>query len=265
MLDDAAALALERDQSVQIEPGRIGHRAARIGGGNEARTLPGEEAGGVLAHGAEALDGNGGAVERGAREILRHLEGGDEAVARGADLVEGNAADLGRQARRAPGLVHDPGHAALVRPHVGPGDVIGDVGDRAGEGAHEALLLGERHLGVAEDHRLGAAVGQAGGGILEGHGAREAEGFLRGHVGRQPRPADGRAAGGVVHRDHGPQARRRAVDMDDPGGAEIVAEPETLIHHCLHGSVFMFGFRGPQSGQRGTAPPPRPSPPGGRS
>ena len=79
--------------------------------------------------------------------------------------------------------------------------------DRVGEGADHLLLLVVRHARIAEDDRLAAAMGQARGGILPGHGARQSEALFRADVGRHPHAADRRSAGDVVD-DHDRLERR---------------------------------------------------------
>ena len=65
-----------------------------------------------------------------------------------ADVVEGDAADRFRQADGAAGLVLDPAHAQFVGPHVGAGNVVGDVANGVGEGADDLLLLFARACAV---------------------------------------------------------------------------------------------------------------------
>ena len=57
------------------------------------------------------------------------------------------------------------------------------------------------HARIAEDHRLAAAMGQAGRRVLPGHRARKPKAFLDRNVGRHADAADRRAAGRVVDDD----------------------------------------------------------------
>ena len=163
-------------------------------------------------------------------KAARHVDTGRDAEAGGADFVERDAADRTRKADRAAGLVLDPAHAELVGSHIGSGHVVADVADRAGEGANESFLVAGRHAGIAENHRLAAAVPQAGRGILPGHGAGEPKAFLDRHVRRHPHAADGDAACGVVDDHDGFQADRWPVDVDDARRTECIGEPECVVH-----------------------------------
>ena len=71
------------------------------------------------------------------------------------------------------------------------------------------------HFRIAEDHRLAAAMGQIGRGVLHGHGAGQTKRFLGADVGRHADAADGRAAGNVVDGDHRFEIMLGVVDMDD--------------------------------------------------
>ena len=169
-------------------------------------------------------------------KLARHVDAGREPEAGRADLVERNAADGAGQTDGAAGLVLDPAHAELVRSHVGPGNVVGDIADGVGEGADELLLSLGRHARIAEDHRLAAAVRQAGGGVLPGHRAREPEAFLDRDIGRHAHAADRRTAGGVVDDDDRLQADAGPVNMDDPGRAELVGKSKHVFHWLSSGS-----------------------------
>ncbi|MBS1138515.1 MAG: hypothetical protein H6R11_2469 [Proteobacteria bacterium] len=160
----------------------------------------------------------------------RHLGGMEQPPAGGADLVQRNAAQRRRQAHRAADLVLDPGHAGLVRAHVRAEDVVLLVSQGVGEGTDQTFLAFARHARIAVEHRLAAAVGQAGRRVLQRHGAGEAEAFDGADIGRHAQAADGGAAGDVVHHQHGLQAEGRLMDMDDLGGTELVGVTEYVFH-----------------------------------
>ncbi len=187
----------------------------------------------VLADGTEALDRHPGALEIHPYLGPRHVDRRGEAEAGGADLVQRDAAELPRQAHRAADLVVDPAHRSLVGAHVGARNVVDEVGDRRREGADQLLLLPRVHLRVTVDHRFAAAMAEAGGGVLEGHRAGEAERLLGADVGRHADAADGRAAGDVVHRHHGPETDARAMDMQDLVRPQLVGEAKYVIHRTL--------------------------------
>jgi hypothetical protein len=102
----------------------------------------------VLADRAEALHNHACVGQIELDELTRHVDAGGEAEAGGADLVERDTADRGRQSSGAAGLVLDPAHAELVRSHVRPGDVVGDVADRVRERTHHRFLSIGRHAGL---------------------------------------------------------------------------------------------------------------------
>lgn len=166
-------------------------------------------------------------------ELARHIDCGGETEAGGADLIERNAADRARQSDGAPRLVLDPRHAELVGAHVRASHVVGDIADRAGEGADDSLPLIDRHARVAEDYSLGAPVRQAGGGVLPRHGACQTEALLERDVGRHAHASDCRPAGGVVDDENGFEPQRRPMDMNDARGAPGVRETKRILHQVL--------------------------------
>jgi hypothetical protein len=92
------------------------------------------------------------------------------------------------------------------------------------------LFLCGRHVRIADDDGLTAAMRQAGGGVLPGHRTREPKTFLDRHIRRHSDAADCRPARGVVDDDDGLQTDRGAVDMNDAGGAELVGNLEEVPH-----------------------------------
>jgi hypothetical protein len=189
-----------------------------------------QEAGGVLAHGTEALDHHAGALELEIAVAHRDVGTIAEPPARGADLVQGNTAHFPRQTDDAVDLVLDPGHALLVRAHVRGQYVLLDVPKRAGQSAYDAFLLIRRHLGIAEDDYLAAAVGEAGGGVLHGHGPGQADALLGAHVRRHADSADGRTLGHVVDDQHRLETDGWLVDVENLRGAEVIGELEHVGH-----------------------------------
>ena len=189
------------------------------------------------ADGAEALHRHLCALQLDLGIVLGGLGGDHQAVAGRADFIERDAAQLARQTDRTPDLVPDPGHGGLVCSHVRPGNVLGEMADGGGEGAHQPLLVGRRHRWIAEDHGLGAAMGQRSGAVLECHGAGEAKALLRAHILGHAGATDGRSRSSVVDDDDGVQPDTRLVDVDDLLGSQIVCECEWLLHGARSGSV----------------------------
>src|SRR6516225_6220998 len=113
-----SALGLERGQHGQVETVFVDDRAARITGGDEHRPFLGEEARGMLADRAEALDHDSRTGELQLDMVPRYVDCADKTKTGGADLVERDAADLARQPDGAADLVLDPPHGQLVCAHV---------------------------------------------------------------------------------------------------------------------------------------------------
>ena len=76
-------------------------------------------------------------------------------------------------------------------------------------------------------------MGQAGGRILERHGACEANALLETDVRRHARAPDGRAGRGVVDDDDGFEAECGLGDMDNLFGPQVVGEAERVVHCCV--------------------------------
>jgi hypothetical protein len=161
--------------------------------------------------------------------LSRHVDRTSQPEAGRADLVERNAADLAWQPDRAARLVLDPSHRQLVGPHIRPRDVIREIADRRGESADQPLLVGERHLGIREDHRFAAAVRQPGRSILEGHRPCQPEGFLGADVWGHPHAADRRPAGDVVDRDDRLQTDGGPVNVDELEGSQLVGQAKRFL------------------------------------
>ena len=189
------------------------------------------------ANGAEALHCHFRALDPHLGVLLGGLGGDHQAVARRADFIERDAAQLARQTDGAPDLVPDPGHGGLVCSHVRPGNVLGEMADGGGEGANQLFLVGRRHRWIAEDHGLGAAMGQRGGAVLECHGTGEAKALLRAHILAHASAADGRSRSSVVDDDDGVQPDTRLVDIDNFLRSQIVGECGWLLHGTRSGSV----------------------------
>jgi hypothetical protein len=196
------AVGFERDHRGQIQAILVDDRAARIAGGHKHRPFVSEEARRVLADGAEALDHDPRTVQGHLDVLPRHIDCADKTKTRGADFVERDAADLARQPDGPADLVLDPAHCQLVHSHVRTRDILGKIANGRSEGPNEPFLLGQRHLGVAKNHRFAAAMRQAGRGVLEGHRPRQSERFLGTDIGRHPNATDRRPAGDVVDHDH---------------------------------------------------------------
>src|SRR6516164_4512315 len=102
-----SALGLEHGQHGQVETVLVDDRAARITGGDEHRSFLGEEARGVFADRAEALDHDSRTGELQLDMVPRYVDCADKTKTGGADLVERDAADLARQPDGAADLVLD--------------------------------------------------------------------------------------------------------------------------------------------------------------
>ncbi len=236
-LADVLARALVLDEGIDVEAVRVLDRAPRVRRRHDGAALLRQEARRVDAHRAEALDHHASPVE-GDPDVGRgDLRRVPQAEARRAELVEGNPADLAGQAHGAADLVLHPGHAALVGAHVGPEDVVALAAQGVGESAHQLLLALARGGGIAVEHRLPAAVGESGRGVLHAHRTRQAEALVGAHVGRHAQAPDRRTGGDVVDHQGPTQADSGLVYVDDLGRAEIVGERECLLHGLLQGWV----------------------------
>ena len=128
---------------------------------------------------------------------------------------------LGRAPRGPPGLLSDDVHVGDVGAHVAGRDVTPTQGlDEPAVGPQQlGCLVGG---GVADDHRLAAAVVQTGERVLARHGAREPQ-----HVGQ------GEVHAGVGVEAGAPEARAqgRVVQGDDRAqpGVGIGAEHDLLV------------------------------------
>ncbi len=231
VLGDRVAVRLQRVEDVEVEAAGVVDRPARVGDGDDDRAPLGEEAGGVPADGPVALDGHARAGEVDAGDLLDHLGGDRDAEPGGAELVERDPAEHGRQADGTPHLVVELGDVRLGQPHVGTGHVLDEVTDRAPEGPHDPLLVAGGQVRVGDDPGLRAAVGQAGRGVLERHGPREPGHLLDRHVRGHPHAAD-RGPGGDVVDDHtGLEAGARVVEVDDLRRSQLVARHLPLEAH----------------------------------
>ena len=148
-----------------------------------------------------------------------------------ADLVERDATNLSRQPDGAADLIGHPCHAALVGAHVGSGDVVLKTANGVAETADQLLFFGLGHGRVAEDDRFAAAVRERRRGVLEGHGARQAEALLGARGGCHAHAADRGPAGDVVNDDDRLESDARIMNVDDLHGAEVVAEPKRRLAH----------------------------------
>src|SRR5271166_5877450 len=104
-LDDASTPILERDERVDVEALRIHDSSRGVRGSDKHGTASGEETCGMLANRAEALNGHARSRKLDLAKVLRDLGRYREAESGGANLIEGDAADLPRQSHRAPDLV----------------------------------------------------------------------------------------------------------------------------------------------------------------
>ena len=178
--------------------------------------------------------------KRNAGDLLGDLGRDGQAESGCADLVERDAADLARQSDRAADLVLDPGHGRLVGAHVRARECTPrDCGWRRRRRARAAPCPDCGMDGSPKITDLAPPCAQPCRRILQGHGARQADALLHAHVGGHARAADGRPGGRVVDHDDGLEADAGLVDVNDLLGAQLVCEPEHLLHHgasfLLHG------------------------------
>jgi hypothetical protein len=124
----------------------------------------------------------------------------------------------------------DPAHADLVGAHIGPEDVVGDIGKRRRETADKTFLFRRRHLGVAEKDRFSAAMTQARSRVLQGHGTSQAKALLGRDVLGHTQPADGRPRGDIVDHQNTAQPDRRLLNVDYLRRPQIVAQRERIGH-----------------------------------
>ena len=197
----------QADHAVAIGPRALVQKEGRVGP-HRAKALHDHPDGtlGQLVQGGKL--GQHGQI---AGAVQHRLQGDHHAARRRAALVDLGAAHARRLGEHIvqPILDGNEGHVLVVRAHVGPRVVDGDVaGDQPGETAHRLPLLLDRHRPLGHDARLAAAKGDVGRGVLHGHTPRQRGDGGRGDVGRQADAAQrGRAHGQVV--DHQVAANRR--------------------------------------------------------
>jgi hypothetical protein len=229
-VDDAPPLRLDRVEAGHVEPTGVDEGTLRVRRGDEHRPPLREEPRRVPSHRPEALHRHPRPLELDGAEALRDLPADRQPEAGGADLVQRDPPHLGGQADGAADLVLNPGHAPLVGAHVGARDVVGDLPETAGEGADQPLLLPGGHPRIAEDHGLAATVGEAGGRVLQRHGARKTECLFQAHVGGHAHPADRRPGRDVVDHQDRPEREGRLVQVDDLLRSQVVGETERVFH-----------------------------------
>jgi hypothetical protein len=187
----------------------------------------------VAADSAETLYDDPGSIELHIAELLRDLGRDGQAEPSCADFIERYATELPRQANCAANLVLEPGHGYFVRTHIGSGDVLLQIAYSGGKGTDESLFLGAWQRRIAEDHRLCTSVRQPRRGILEGHGASQAEAFFCAHIWRHTRATDRRPDRGIVDHDNGLEPEARLVDVDNLFRTQVVSVSESLLHAVL--------------------------------
>ena len=131
---------LEGNQRANIEPRWIGQCSTSVARRDKEGAFLGKKARRVFADSAEPLHGDPRSFQVEADKFACHIDAGGEAEARCADLIERNSAESAGQTDGSADFVLDPGHALLVRAHVRPGDVVGDIANGAGKGADHLLL-----------------------------------------------------------------------------------------------------------------------------
>jgi hypothetical protein len=220
------------EQRLDGEPRGVVKGPQAVRGGDDSAPARGQEPGGVLPHGPEALDrdarpGQGDpSLRRGDFRRDRDPPAG------GPDLVEGDAAQRARKTDGSVDLILDPGHASLVGTHVGTGYVVGERADRPCERPDQAFLVRGGSGGIGDDARLAAAVGQAGGRVLQGHGPREARDLLDRDVRGHAHAADGGPARHVVDDDHGLEPDAGLAQQHDLLGPQLIPDPARHEGHA---------------------------------
>jgi hypothetical protein len=135
----------------------------------------------------------------------RRLSAVQQAPGRGPQFVQWQTAQRCRQPNCATDLVLDPGHAGLVRTHIGAENVVRLVPQRTRKRADQRLLALAWHPRIPPQHGFPAAVGEPGSGVLERHRPREPHAFVERDIARHAQPPDGGPAGDIVHHQRGPE------------------------------------------------------------
>jgi hypothetical protein len=227
-------LGLVRHHRRDIEPLGIPHGAPDVGDGDDYRTAVTEGASCVAAHGAEALDDNArpGDVEH---LGLAHDLGTHRQPEPGrAEFIQRDASEHGRHAHGPADLVVHVTHRRLARAHVRPGNVVGELLNRTGEGTHHAFVTSRRRARRRRYAGLPATVRQPGNGILHGHRARQARHLAGCDIGPGPHSADRGAERDVVNDHHRLDPRARA-QKNDLRRAQFIGSPAgRRLHHRYH-------------------------------
>ena len=202
--------AAQRQQRRHVEPLGVVDAALPVGGGEDPRALLVHQLGADRADVAEALHGDGRALELEA-EVAGRLAGDDHHAAAGGLAAAERAAHLDRLAGddRGRGVadvhrvgVHEPRHDLGVGVHVGRRHVLlraDGVDDLGGVAARQRLELALRHLGrVADDAALAAAERHLRHGALPRHPRRQRRHLVEGDAGVVADAALGRAERDVV-------------------------------------------------------------------
>lgn len=230
IIRDAGARFLQCPEGRNVESFGVVYGAARIRCADQSGAALAEEVRRVPADGTEALDDDACAFEGDTGHGRGQLGCGQKPPASGANLIEGNAADLPRQSDNPADLVSDPGHALFVRTHVRRKDVVVLVAQSLRQAANQDLLVRGIHPRIGEQHGLSPTMRQARGSVLEGHRPGEADTLLDTDVFGHAHATDRWAAGDVVNDENGPQFDRRLVNMHDLARAKRVRENETVLH-----------------------------------
>ena len=98
--------------------------------------------------------------------------------------------------------------------------------------------MAEPKARICHDDRFRAAMVEAGGGILQGHAARQAGAFLKPRVRRHPGAADCRAESDVVDHHDRPQTGQRARYVNHLERAEFIGENERIGRHKAPSDIF---------------------------
>ena len=147
-----------------------------------------------------------------------------------ADFIQRDTAELARQPHRAANFILDPGHADFVGAHVRTEDILLDFLQRAAESADQRFFLRPRHFRVADQYRFAAAVGQARGGALESHRARQPGTLLEGRVRRHAHAADRRSARDVIDHQDAFEANSGLVYVNYLQRPQVVGKFEHVLH-----------------------------------
>ena len=172
--------------------------AARVGSGDQYRALVCQKTCRILADRPETLHNDARARKFEVAVLQRNLGCMAQPPAGCPDLIQRNAANFARQRHNATDFVLYPSHAHFVGTHVRREDIILGITQGVCEGAYQSLLVGFGHLGITVQNRFSATMGQARGGVFQGHGPGQPRAFTSIHIRRHTNATNRRSLGNVI-------------------------------------------------------------------